>query len=274
MTTPSPNLDDLWRPVRLRTGPAWSLFGVWYRHVRVYCKTLLANITPPILEPLFFFTAVALGLGSYLAGERSFDGLPYSTFVASGLIAASPMFTAVFETTFGTFVRLMFQKTYDAMLGTHLRISEMFIGELLFAATKGAVFSTVVVLVTLIFGVRPTAWCVLVPVLGFVTGYLWGAIGLIVTSYVKMINNFTFFTTGVITPVFFFSGTFFPIRGHHAVIDVVATLVPLTPSIEISRALFKAQFPPALWLDIALLVAYTITFHCIALRRMRKRVLR
>ncbi len=112
------------------------------------------------------------------------------------------------------------------------------------------------------------------PVLGFVTGYLWGAIGLIVTSYVKMINNFTFFTTGVITPVFFFSGTFFPIRGHYLALDIIASLVPLTPSIEISRAMFKAQFPPALWLDIALLVAYTIIFHCIALRRMRKRVLR
>ena len=267
------DLDDLWRPVRLRTGPAWSLFGVWYRHVRVYCKTLLANITPPILEPLFFFTAVALGLGSYLAGERSFDGLPYSTFVASGLIAASPMFTAVFETTFGTFVRLMFQKTYDAMLGTHLRLSEVFVGEMLFCATKGAVFATVVLLITMVFGVRPTGWCVLVPVIGFLTAYLFAAIGLIVTSYVKLITNFSFFTSGVITPLFFFSGTFFPIRGHYAWLDVVSFLVPLTHPIELCRALFKADLNGTTAWHLLALAAWIAACHLLALRRMRRRVL-
>jgi lipooligosaccharide transport system permease protein len=270
---PTPDLNELWRPVRLRTGPAWSLFGVWYRHLRVYCKTLLANATPPVLEPLFFFTAVALGLGSYLAGDRTFDGLPYATYVATGLMATSAMFTAVFETTFGAFVRLVFQKTYDAMLGTHLRTSEMFIGEMLFCATKGSVFSLVVLLVTMAFGVRPTVWCVLVPVVGFLTAYLFAAIGLIVTSYVKLIMNFSFFTSGVITPLFFFSGTFFPIRGHYVWLDVVSFLVPLTHPIELCRALFKAEFNGATALHLLALAAWIAVCHVVALRRMRRRVL-
>jgi hypothetical protein len=86
-------MPDLWQPVRLRTGPFWSLYGVWYRHYRVYCKTLVANATPPVLEPLFFFTAVAIGLGTYIK-ETEFEGLDYRTFVASGLLVASAMFTA------------------------------------------------------------------------------------------------------------------------------------------------------------------------------------
>lgn len=273
VSTSVPTLPDLWSPVRLRTNLFWSLYGVWYRHLTVYCKTLLANATPPVMEPLFFFTAVALGLGGYLP-QPSFEGLPYATYVASGVLVSSAMFTGVFETTYSTFVRLVYQRTYDAMLGTHLRISEMFVGELLFSATKGAVFSSVVLLVTICFGVRPTVWCLLVPLLGFVTGYLWAAVGLIVTSYVKMINNFTFFTTGVITPVFFFSGTFFPIRGHYAVLDVIVTLVPLTPSIELSRALFKADFTPATLMNVGILLFYLVLFHVVALRRMTKRVLR
>ena len=259
--------------IALRTGLAWSLFGVWYRHVRVYCKTFLANATPAVLEPLFFFAAVALGLGTYMP-QMQFEGLPYATYVASGVLAGSAMFTAVFETTYGTFVRLAYQHTYDAMLGTHLRTSEMFAGEMLFCASKGAVFATIVVLVTFVFGVRPTIWCLLVPVVGAVTGYLWAAVGLIITSYVKMINNFSFFTTGIITPVFFFSGTFFPVRGHYAVLDVITLFVPLTPSIELSRALFKAQFTGVTLLSLGLLAVYTVLFHFIALRRMTKRVLR
>jgi lipooligosaccharide transport system permease protein len=265
-------LAELHRPLRLRTGLFWSLYGVWFRHVRVYTKTFLANATPPLLEPLFFFTAVAIGLGTYLRPEK-YDGLSYRGFVASGLVISSAMFTAIFETTFSTFVRLVFQKTYDAMLGTHLRVREMFIGELLFVATKGAVFSTVVLLVTTAFGARPTAWCLLVPLVGMLTAYLFGAIGLIVTSYVRMINNFSFFTTGIITPLFFFSGTFFPIKGHYGWLDLVSNVLPLTHPIEISRALFKAQFTLATLGHLGILVAYLVVCHTIALRRMTKRVL-
>ncbi|MCK4343250.1 MAG: ABC transporter permease [Phycisphaerae bacterium] len=271
-TDATPDLSDLWRPVPLRTGLFWSLYGVWYRHVRVYCKSLYANATPPVLEPLFFFTAIGIGLGHYLAAE-TFDGLPYKTYVASGLLVASAMFTAVFETTFGTFVRLVYQKTYDAMLGTHLRIHEMFIGEMIFSASKGAVFSAVVLLITILFGARPTWWCLLVPVIGFLTAYLFAAIGLIVTSYVKTITNYSFFTSGVITPLFFFSGTFFPIRGHHWVLDLVSFLVPLTHPIELSRALFKSEFTGMTLLHLAMLVAYLVICHIAALRRMTKRVL-
>ena len=268
-----PDLGDLWRPVRLRTGVFWSLYGVWYRHVRVYCKTFWANATPPVLEPLFFFTAIALGLGVYLQ-PTDFDGLPYTSYVASGILVASAMFTAVFETTMSTFVRLIYQKTYDAMLGTHLRIREMFIGEMVFAATKGSVFATIVLLVTMAFGVRPTWWCLLVPVVGLLTAYQFAAIGLIVTSYVKTIQNYSFFTSGVITPLFFFSGTFFPIRGHHWALDVVSLLVPLTHPIELSRALFRAEFTVATLGHLLVLVACTVLFHSIALRRMTRRVLR
>ncbi len=265
-------LAELHRPLRLRTGLLWSLYGVWFRHVRVYTKTFLANATPPLLEPLFFFTAVAIGLGRYMQPDK-YDGLSYRGFVASGLVISSAMFTAIFETTFSTFVRLVFQKTYDAMLGTHLRVREMFIGELLFCATKGAVFSTVVLLVTTAFGARPTAWCLLVPLVGMLTAYLFGAIGLIVTSYVRMINNFSFFTTGIITPMFFFSGTFFPIKGHYWWLDLVSNVLPLTHPIEISRALFKAQFTAATAAHVAALLAYIVICHWIALRRMTKRVL-
>ncbi len=266
------DFPDLWSPVSLRTGGFWSLFGVWYRHYRVYCKTLLANATPPVLEPLFFFTAVAIGLGSYMQ-DTDFEGLPYKTYVASGLLVASAMFSAIFETTFGTFVRLVFQKTYDAMLGTHLRINEMFVGEMLFAATKGAVYAAIVLLITMLFGVRPTVWCLLVPVVGFLTAYLFAAIGLVVTSYVKTINNFAFFTTGVITPLFFFSGTFFPIRGHHWALDTVSILTPLTHAIELSRVLFTTDFGLATLGHLATLLAFIVFFHSLGVRLMTRRLL-
>ncbi|MBN2446983.1 MAG: ABC transporter permease [Phycisphaerae bacterium] len=277
---PLPEFMRVEQACALRTGLFWSLYGVWYRHVKVYCRTLIANAMPPVLEPLFFFTAVAVGLSTYMR-DGLFDGLPYTAFVASGILASSSMFTGVFETTYAAFVRLTWQKTYDAMLSTHLRVHEVFTGEFLFCGTKGAVFSAVVMLVTMLFGVKITPWCVLVPVVGFATAYLFGAIGLIVTSYVKMINNFTFFTTGVITPLFFFSGTFFPVfsgtlgppTSVRGVVDLLWFVLPLSHSVELSRALYKAQ---ADWMTLAhvgMLLLYVVVAHWLALRRIRTRVL-
>lgn len=265
-------LAELCREVPLRAGLGWSLFGVWYRHLRVYAKTLLANATPPVLEPLFFFVAVGIGLGQYMAVDR-FGAWTYRDYVATGLTISSAMFTGVFETTFGTFVRLVFQKTYDAMLGTHLQIREMFTGELLFAASKGFAYSAIVLLVTMAFGVRPGWGALLIPVIGSLTAYLFASIGLIVTSYVKTINNFAFFTTGIITPLFFFSGTFFPIRGHYWALDLVWWLVPLTHPIELARAAFKAQVNWETLAHAAYLAAALVACHWIGLRRMTRRVL-
>jgi lipooligosaccharide transport system permease protein len=275
MSTPpdAQQLAALLRPTSVRTGPLWSLAGVWFRHYRVYTRTLLANAAPPVLEPLFFFTAVAIGLGGYIRDD-GFGGLGYRAYVASGLAVTSAMFTATFETTYGTFVRLAFQRTYDAMLGTHLRVGEMFVGELLFAATKGLVFSAVVVLVTMLFGVRPSAWGMLVPLVGCATAYLFGALGLIVTSYVKMINNYSFYTSGVITPMFFFSGTFFPILGLHPAIDAIAWLLPLSHPIEMSRALYAGTFTWTTLLHGVILGVWLAAAHVVALTRMQRRVVR
>jgi lipooligosaccharide transport system permease protein len=256
---------------RLRTGHFWSLYGVWYRHVQVYRETLWANSLPPILEPLLFFSAIAFGLGPYLPG---FEGMPYRAFISSGIVATSAMFTGAFETTFGTFIRLVFQRTYDSMLGTHLEVSEMFTGELLFTATKGFAFSAVVMLVTAAFGVRLNAWCALVPLVGAATGYMFGALGLVVCSYVRTINNFNFFLTGVISPMFFFSGTFFPIRGIHPALDVISRVMPLTHAVELSRALYKAHFSAAIAWSLSALILYIVVLHGIAIRRMRRRVIR
>ncbi len=265
-------IAEVVRPVRLRTGRFWSLFGVWHRHVRVYSRTLVANALPPVLEPLLLFGAIGIGLGGYVRGA-ALGGMGYREFVSSGLAVSSAMFTSVFETTFNTFVRLVYQKTYDAMLGTHLRVSEIFVGELLFCATKGAVFSGIVMGVTLLFGVRVSPWAVLVPLVGFVTAYLFGAVGLVVTSYVRMINNFAFFTTGVISPMFLFAGTFFPVRGYSAIIDALTLVIPLTHPIELARALYRGQFEAMTLVHLVLLLAWVVALHAVALRRMQRRVL-
>jgi len=92
---------------------AHRLFSVWYRHLRVYTGNLLSNGLPPFLEPLLFLLGVGLGLGKYIT--ESMEGLAYIEFLGTGLLVTTAMFTAAYECTFGTFIRLEYEKVYDGM---------------------------------------------------------------------------------------------------------------------------------------------------------------
>ena len=93
---------------------ARRIFGVWFRHTRVYTKNIFSNGLPPFLEPLIFLAGVGLGLGKYIT--QSMEGLTYIEFLGTGLLMTAAMFTASFECTFGTFIRMEFEKVYDGML--------------------------------------------------------------------------------------------------------------------------------------------------------------
>ena len=89
------------------------LYSVWYRHMRVYTKNLITNGFPPFLEPLIFLAAIGVGLGKYVTEMR---GMGYLPFLASGLLVTASMFTAAFECSYGTFIRLEYDKAYDGMI--------------------------------------------------------------------------------------------------------------------------------------------------------------
>jgi lipooligosaccharide transport system permease protein len=76
---------------------------------------------------------MGLGLGAYV---KEINGVPYINFIAPGMIASSAMFAAVYECTYGTFVRMTYQKTFDAILATPVNIYDLVAGELMWGAAK------------------------------------------------------------------------------------------------------------------------------------------
>ena len=123
------------------------IMSVWYRHMLVYTRNLFSNGLPPFLEPLIFLAGVGLGLGKYIV---SMEGMPYIQFLASGLLVTSSMYTAAFECTYGTFIRLEFDKVYDGMLGAPITADDLIIGEILWAGSKGFFFSLAVLIIVFI----------------------------------------------------------------------------------------------------------------------------
>ncbi len=245
------------------------LYSVWFRHYRVYTQNLISNGFPPFLEPLIFLAGVGLGLGHYVG---LIEGTPYVEFLASGIMAPPAMFTASFECTFATFVRLEFDKVYDGMVSSSITVRDLFVGEMLFAGTKGLFFSFAVLAVIYPFGLILSPWGLLAPVGGFFTGLMFAALALCVTSFVTNINHFNFYFTGLVTPMFFFSGIVFPLETLPKFVQPVAELLPLTHSVRIIRAFCLNNFPISLMLDVGYIVVFTLIFGYFAIKRLERRI--
>jgi lipooligosaccharide transport system permease protein len=237
--------------------------------MRVYTKDLISNGLPPFLEPVIFLLGVGLGLGRYIA---EMDGLPYLSFLATALPVTSAMFTSSYECTFGSYVRLEFQKAYDGMVAAPVTVNDLFVGEILWAGSKGLFFSACVVLVMSLFGALPMPMGLLAIPIGFLTGTMFGALSLLVTSFVKNINHFNFYFTGLLSPMFFFAGTVFPISTLPRSLQPFAEILPLTHAVRLTRSLITARPAMVLLADFAFLIVLTIVAGYFAIRRLRARI--
>lgn len=246
------------------------LYSVWFRHVLVYSRNLISNGLPPFLEPLIFLAGVGIGLGKYI---MDMDGIPYLQFLASGLLVTSAMYTASFECTFGTFIRLEYDRAYDGMLAAPITANDLIIGEILWAGTKGFFFSFAVLVIVTAFGVIPLSFSILAPFVGFLTGIMFAAMSLFVTSFVQNINHFNFYMTGFLSPMFFFSGVVFPISSLPRFLQPAAEIMPLSHVVRLARSLCLGRFKESLLLDLLYCIVVTLIFGYFGLRRLKKRLI-
>ncbi|MHC4627593.1 MAG: ABC transporter permease [Planctomycetota bacterium] len=246
------------------------LYSIWYRHMRVYTRNLLSNAFPPFLEPLIFLAGVGLGLGKYIV--EPMGGVAYIEFLGTGLLVTTAMFTAAFECSFGTFVRLEFEKVYDGMLAAPMTVNNLIIGEMIWAGSKGFFFTFAVLCILAGFGIITLPGALFAPFVGFLTGLMFATTSMLVTSFVKTINHFNFYFTGFISPMFFFSGVVFPVSNLPAYIRPIAEIVPLTHSVRLVRAICTNNYRAALLLDLLYIAVFIVLMGFFAIARLRKRL--
>lgn len=185
-----------------------SAWRVWERNLRVYKSHWIYALVPNFFEPVFYLLGLGVGLGAYISAGGNFGG-DYVAFIAPGLVAASAMNGASFESTYNVFVKLHFGKLYDAVVTTRVNMEDVVVGELLWATTRALLYGGVFLLVTLFFGVPVTPYLLLALPALILIGYCFAAIGLAFTSVIKNIDLFTYFFTLFLTPSFLFSDIFF-----------------------------------------------------------------
>lgn len=253
---------------------SWRFLRVWKRNLVVYKKIWKVNFLTPLFEPLFYILAFGLGF-SGLIDNVMYGGmaLSYTEFIAPALIATAVMWNAFFETTYASFVRMYYQKTFDGMLATPLSLEEIIIAEIVWSATKSMGAATIMLIVLGLMGfVQFPIGLLLIP-LAFFGGLAFGAIGLFFTGIIPTIDMFNLPIFLFITPMFLFSGTFFPVSNLPVWIQPIALAFPLYHLAELARRFSIGTNEVLPIISLGYLTVFFLFFTHLALGAMRKRLI-
>lgn len=255
-----------------RLEPA-AIAGVMSRDItnfRTFWKTTTFS---SVLDPTIYLLAFGLGLGAFVerivvAGRE----VPYVEFVGTGMVATAVLFSATFSAMYGVFVKHRFQHTYDAILAAPVDVEELATAEILWLGLRAGVYGCAPLLVTMLFGLDPAPGMLLVPLFGALTGLGFAGLGVFVAATASKIDHFNYVQSGLVTPLFLVSGTFFPIDQLPQALQTVSLANPLYHCVELVRAAVFGLDGSDLVHVAALLMFAAITWR-LAITRLQRRLI-
>lgn len=243
---------------------------VWQRNFDVWRKKYTASLTGSLGEPILFLFAMGFGLGSLIS---PIEGASYIEFIAPGLIGSGVMYGATFECTFGSYTRIAVQKTYDAIRVTPVSLEEVTAGDILWGATRGMMAGIAFIIVMLIFGLIKSPLACFLPALMLIEAVGFASLAMLFSSKAPSYDFFSYYFTLIISPMFLFSGIFFPLNTMPLWVQTIAWFTPLTHFINLSRALVLGNLTGGLMIDFIWLLMFTTITLSLAIRGVRNRVM-
>ncbi|HUR25382.1 MAG TPA: ABC transporter permease [Candidatus Thermoplasmatota archaeon] len=258
-------------PLDIDPRGAWSMVK---RNRDVYLKTWKTNFIPPLVEPLLYLLSIGIGVGALINGIDDGQGhrVSYRQFVAPGILAITMMQVSFGETTYNSFIRMWFQKTWEAITATPMTLDDILVGELLWAAIKAAINAFLMAIVVALFGLLPWAMVPLVIPVALLVGMVFAGIGLCWSALVKGIDGFSFAMYLFMTPMMLFAGTFFPLTQLPAGAEMVARALPLTNAVLVMRPISLGHPLEVPLLPIAYLGVGALVFPMLAIRLMKRKL--
>jgi lipooligosaccharide transport system permease protein len=252
-----------------RLEPA-ALAGVMSRDVAIFGRYWKATTFSSIVQPTIYLLAFGLGFGAL---AKHVDHVKYIQYVATGVVATAVLFSSAFPGMFNTFVRWQFQRTYDAILAAPVDVEELITAEVLWISLRAGVYGLAPLFVGFAFGLEPTWGILLVPFIGFVTGFGFAGFGVTIAAVAKTIDNFNYITSAVLTPMFLVAGTFFPVSSLPAGLRTIAEINPLYHCVQLVR---DAVFDNLGFADLghaAVLIAFALIMWRVAIWRLGNRLI-
>jgi len=256
-----------------------ALGHVLEHRAATYRRTFWASAFTSFLSPVLFLTAMGLGLGGYVdrGGSAALGGLTYLQFLAPGLLAATVMQSAAFEATFPIIGGLNWQRTFHAMYATPLSPRDIALGNLAWIAIRMAMISTVFTAVIVVLGAAHSPLVILGIPVAVLTGMSFAAPIAAYNGTQRTPIRFNVIFRFGITPLFLFSGTFFPIESLPAPFQALAWLSPLWHGVDLTRGLVLGTFvdrPLVMAIHVVVLVAIVVVATWAATITIGRRLVR
>ena len=226
-----------------------AIWRVWKRYFAIFRKSWFYGIIVTITEPLLILFAFGFGLGRMMEGGVTFRGveLDYREFVLAGVCGQAVLLQGYFEGAYGSFVRMYYQRIFQAIAVTPVTLSEVLWAELIWDATRAS-FSAVMILTIGVclgdFDLRGAALAVPLVCLG---GLLFGSLGIFFAGRSRTIEQLNYPQYLVAIPMFLFCGVFFPIEQMPAWLQPLVYALPLSGLIEALRGLTLTDIPFPWW---------------------------
>lgn len=264
---------DVVPPAPPTTAMVTRAFAYWLTQYR---RTWRGTAISTVLEPLGFLAAIGLGLGSLVdngTGPANLAHVSYLAFIAPGLLAATAMQTAAFESTYPVMGSIKWHRTYHAQLATPLRVVDLLAGHLLFVMMRLVISVTVFLGVMFVFGAITSPWALLALPVAVLTGLAHASPIFAFAAAQENDSGFAMLFRFGIVPMFLFSGTFFPVSQLPDLIEPVAWVTPLWNGVDLCRDLSLGQpdWGSAV-AHLAVLVVWAVAGFAVAARVFRKRL--
>jgi lipooligosaccharide transport system permease protein len=250
-------------------------FHVWRRNAHVYLVTWGTNLLPPVLEPVLYVFAFGYGLRPFMK-PIEYQGLvlDYLPFVAPGMIGMAIFFHSFYSCLYASFVRMRYQRTFDAIISTPLLIEDVIAGEILWGATQSLFAGTVMLVVISFFGLATFPSALIIFPLSFIGGLLFASFGMFFCAICPTIETMNLPVFLMATPMFLFSGTFFPIERFPAWGRILAEIFPLRHVVIIARAATLNHFKGVSVFNLIYLVVLTVFFALLSTYLMKRRLIK
>ena len=241
----------------------------WLRNWAIFKRTYRLSLLAWFIEPVIYLVAMGFGLGQYL---QRVQGIEYVDFIAPGLVALAAMYGATFETTWNAYFKMERGRVYDACVSTPLGSEDVALGEALWGATRSVIYGLAFITIAVPFGVFHSWWGLAVPLALALVGLMFAVLGLAFTYSISMVDYLSYYWTLFLTPMFMFSGIFFPLDRLPGWVQGLAWFMPLRHGVELMRALLVDGDPgaaagAALWITVV-----TAGFLLLPLTLLRKRL--
>jgi lipooligosaccharide transport system permease protein len=247
-----------------------ALQGVMVREVVNFSSFWRSSTFSSTVDPTIYLLAFGFGFGSLVSTVAGYD---YIDFVGTGIVATTVLFSGAFPAMYSTFIKYSFQHTYDAILAAPVDTEELVTGEALWIAARTGIYGCVPMLVAMIFGLDPSWGMLLVPLIAGLAGYGWACFGIFIAAKSQKIESFSYWQSGLLTPMFLVAGTFFPLNQLPQWAQIAGNFNPLFHCVQLVR---HAVFGFTGWADVghlAFLTGFALVSWRLAISFMEKKLI-